>query len=961
MRQLLAVTRKELAGYFGSPLALIFLAAFVGATLFVFFWVEAFFARGVADVRPLFTWMPLLLIFLVAALTMRQWSEEQRSGTLEMLLTFPVGPWTLVLGKFLAVMAMVTVALLLTLPLPFTVSLLGNLDWGPVIGGYLAALLLAAAYAALGLLISALTDSQIVALIGTTLAGGVLYLVGTGAFTDFFGGPTGNLLRNIGTGSRFQSIERGVIDLRDLLYYLTLAASFLTLNAWVIERKGWSRGRATAAYRRSRTWITWLAVANLLLLNVWVAHFSTLRADLTQQREYTLSPVTRELLANLQEPLLIRAYISERSHPLLNPLRPRVEDLLREYQIAGGAMVTAEVVDPAADPELEAEATQRYSIQPTPFQIAGRYEASVISAYFDILVRSGEQDIVLNFRDLIDVGADRSGNVEVGLGSPEYDITSAARKVILGYQSVEAMLATLVEPVTLTLYVTPDTLPPDLVDAPGIIGQVADEIAAAAPDRFSYSVINPDEPESATTRTQLNAMGLQPFPSDLLGTQSYYLHMVLQNGERSQLIYPAGALTAGLVRNDIEAALKRTSSGFLKTVGLWTPPPIPSGDLFGQTLPQVASFQFLADQLSTEYNVEPVDLRSGQPPEGIDALVVAMPQELSDRERYAMDQYLMRGGALILAAGNNQLVATAEGGLSAQPITGGLREMLAHYGLDVGDGMVMDPQNIPFPLPVARDVGGSLVQEMQLIDFPYFVDVRSDGMAGGSAITAGLSSVTMPWASPVSGSRAAAAGIDVTALLTSTEGAWLTTSGEISPDFAADPLTGYPVEGESGARTLAVSAVGAFPSFFANQPSPLAQPDPSADPSAGPSTEASAAATSTVPATLTQAPASARIVLLGSGEMLNDTVLQVVAQSIGEAALSNIQLIQNAVDWATEEADLLALRSRGATVRLLDPLTLQEQRAWEVGNYLAALLLVLVVGGWFLMRRRNEQPMALEE
>jgi hypothetical protein len=102
-------------------------------------------------------------------------------------------------------------------------------------------------------------------------------------------------------------------------------------------------------------------------------------------------------------------------------------------------------------------------------------------------------------------------------------------------------------------------------------------------------------------------------------------------------------------------------------------------------------------------------------------------------------------------------------------------------------------------------------------------------------------------------------------------------------------------------------------------------------------------------------------VLLGSGEMLNDTVLQVVAQSIGEAALSNIQLIQNAVDWATEDADLLALRSRGATVRLLDPLSLQEQRAWEVGNYLAALLLVLVVGGWFLLRRRNEQPMALEE
>ena len=155
MKQVLAITRKELAGYFGSPLALIFLGAFVGVTLFVFFWVDAFFARGISDVRPLFQWMPLLLIFLVAALTMRQWSEEQRSGTLEMLMTLPVKPWQLVLGKFLAVMSMVALALALTLPLPITVAMLGNLDWGPVVGGYLAALLLGAAYAAIGLFISA--------------------------------------------------------------------------------------------------------------------------------------------------------------------------------------------------------------------------------------------------------------------------------------------------------------------------------------------------------------------------------------------------------------------------------------------------------------------------------------------------------------------------------------------------------------------------------------------------------------------------------------------------------------------------------------------------------------------------------------------------------------------------------------------------------------------------------------
>src|SRR3546814_1424168 len=103
--------------------------------LFVFFWVETFFARNIADVRPLFEWMPLLLIFLVSALTMRLWSEERRSGTLEFLLTSPVRPAYLVLGKFLACLGLVAIALALTLPLPLTVAQLGPLDWGPVAGG----------------------------------------------------------------------------------------------------------------------------------------------------------------------------------------------------------------------------------------------------------------------------------------------------------------------------------------------------------------------------------------------------------------------------------------------------------------------------------------------------------------------------------------------------------------------------------------------------------------------------------------------------------------------------------------------------------------------------------------------------------------------------------------------------------------------------------------------------------
>lgn len=161
------IAGKELTLFFSSPIGYLFLFSFLAITLFVFFWGEAFFARNIADVRPLFEWLPILLLFLCAALTMRMWSEERRSGTLEFVTTVPVTTWSFVLGKFAACWVLLAVALLLTLPIPVTVAWISNLDWGPVIAGYLAALLLGGAYITIGLTISASSDNQIVSLIIT--------------------------------------------------------------------------------------------------------------------------------------------------------------------------------------------------------------------------------------------------------------------------------------------------------------------------------------------------------------------------------------------------------------------------------------------------------------------------------------------------------------------------------------------------------------------------------------------------------------------------------------------------------------------------------------------------------------------------------------------------------------------------------------------------------------------------
>jgi ABC-2 type transport system permease protein len=958
MKQILAITRKELDAYFGSLMALIFLGTFLAVTLFAFFWVDTFFARGIADVRPLFRWMPVLLIFLVAALTMRQWSEEQRSGTLETLLTLPVHPIQLVLGKFLAVMFLVVVALALTLFLPITVSLLGNLDWGPVVGGYLAAILLAAAYAAIGLFLSSRTDNQIVALISTALLGGLFYLVGSRGLTDFVGDALAEILRAVGTGSRFESIERGVIDLRDLIYYLSLTTLFLSLNIVSLDSKRWSTGRQTLAYRRNVILTVLLIGLNLVVLNIWLSPMHGARLDLTSQKEFSLSSATRDMLTNLEEPLLIRGYFSEKTHPLLSPLVPSVRDMLREYEIASGGKVVVEIVDPIEDPDKELEANQTYGIQPTPLQAADRYGASVVNAYFDILIRYGDQSVVLNFRDLIEVEPHRNGGVDVRLRNLEYDLTRSIKKVVYGFQSIDAVLASLDSPVKLTLFITPNTLPESLRSAQDTIGKVASDIQSESGGKFTFQVIDPDAPDSPVSRqTLLEQYGLQPIPVALFSDQTYYLHMILQIGDQSQLLFPSGDLSEASVRTSIESAIKRASSGFLKVVGLWYPAPSQTTDPYGQSQPSLASYQAISDQLRQDYNVRLIDLSVGQVPTDVDVLVVIAPQNMSDVERYAIDQYLMRGGAVVVAAGSYVLdVDQLTGNLALKPVDGGLRDMLESYGINVEQSLVMDPQNEPFPVQVNRNVGGMQVREIQAINYPFFVDVRQDAMGTESPIVTGLSAVTMNWASPVVVDPEKNAARNVVTLLHSSQASWLRSSTDIQPNLDAYPEMGFPVEGEIGSHPLAVSAQGVFESYFKDKPSPLeAQTETS---EGGSTTETSTGVAPTI-GTIDVSPESARLVVIGSAEFINDTVFDISSMMTRDRYLNSLSFMQNAVDWSAEDLDLLSIRARGASVRVLDPLQEGQQSFWEWLNYVLALLALVGIGLVWHWRQRNEQPLAL--
>lgn len=948
LRQIEAVARKEIGAHFGSPTALIFVGVFLLVTLLSFFWVETFYARNIADVRPLFEWMPVLMMFLAGVLTMRQWSEEQRGGTMEVLLTLPVERPLLVAGKFVGVMTLIIAALTVTLVLPITVSQLGDLDWGPVVGGYIAALLMSSSYVAIGLFVSSRTDNQIVSFILAVLICSVLYVVGTSGVTGIVGDTGTQVLRSIGLGSRFESIERGVIDLRDLTYYFSLTAFFLLLNVVSLDIKRWSWSQRTATYRRNTFLGVVLLALNLVALNTWLFPLSGLRLDLTAQQKYSLSEVTVDLVGDLPEPLLLRGYFSERTHPALTPLLPAIRDLMREYEVVSGGVIRVEILDPRKDEEVEAEANQAYGIRPTPFRITERYEASVVNSYFDVLVRYGDQFVTLGLNDLIEVSPAGGDDVDVKVGNLEYVLTRSIKKAVFGFQSLDSALQQIENPINLTLLATTAALPETLQEVPGRIENVARKIEQESRGKLVFNIVDPDTEGSLIDRGELlRSYGLRPIAS-LLNPHTYYLHLLIESGHDSRALYPNGELSEDELRSEIEAALKRSVPGFLKTVGLWYPPETASGSIRGP----ISSFQILRQHLAQTYDVKGVDLSMGRVPGEVDVLVIVSPRQFTDRDRFAVDQFLMQGGSVVVASGNYVLSPLQFGGAPVvEPVLDGLRTMLASYGVLVRDGIIMDLQNTTLPTQVQRNVGGFNVVEIEEINYPPFVDVRRNGMAQESSIVSSVPSLTLYWVSPLEIDPGKNRRRDVVMLLQSSEDAWLRTSTDLEPNLETYPDVGFPIEGQQKAWDLGVSIRGSFESFFKDRTSPFengTQLEKEQIPQDVP-----------VSGKIVVSPKNSRLVVIGSSEFLNDAMLSLSRSQSADRYLLNLQLVQNSIDWAVEDEDLLSIRSQGDYARLLRPMDEGAQRFWEAVNYAVAIVVIMVIGLlWHLLKRR-EAPMEL--
>jgi ABC-type transport system involved in multi-copper enzyme maturation permease subunit len=359
MKNVATIMRRELAAYFTSPIGYIFMIVFV--TISVGLFITSFFTFPVADMRPFFANLPVMFCVFIPAVTMRVWAEERKENTWEMLLTFPMKAWQLVIGKFCATLVFLALTLCTTVTVPIMLRSLGNPDHGSILSAYLGTVLLGGFFLAIGIFFSGFFKDQILAFVVTLLTLFAIFLVGTNfiaAYIDDYIPGFGTLLSDlVGMSDHFTAFARGVIEIADIIYFVGWTALFLFLNVLYIDRRSKSGSRLLFAVA------TVLCMGIGFFLNWVISDMSLGRFDVTEDKIYTVSPASKSILTAVDTPVQLKLYITPRADmPTgLNNLQQEITDKLDELSIVSGGKMKYEVInlrveEAIADVKAEEEA-----------------------------------------------------------------------------------------------------------------------------------------------------------------------------------------------------------------------------------------------------------------------------------------------------------------------------------------------------------------------------------------------------------------------------------------------------------------------------------------------------------------------------------------------------------------------------------------------------------------------------
>ena len=387
MKNIKAVFKREFKAYFDSPVAYVFLTAFLVLAGFLTFGVAMFFERRQADLTPFFFWHPWVYLLLVPAATMGVWADERRNGTAELLLTLPVTITEVLVGKFLAAWSFVGIGLALTFPVALTAGYLGSPDWGAVFCGYLGSLLLSGAAVAIGVFASTLSRSSVVGFVVSLALVFLLLIIGfdpvIGAVAAW-GVPTAitDSVASCSLLSHFEAMRKGVVDFADIGYYFAMMVFMLAAAKTVTDgRRGASKGIVGLVLVGAIAASSVVILANL-----------PLRCDMTAENLYTLSKGSKAVLGQLTEDVTLKYYVSSSSAEMpmaLKTYAQQVGNLLKEYERAGGGRLVVEEYDPKPDSDAE-EWAQRYGVEP---QTGGNPFGQGI--YFGVVAVCGDREETL--------------------------------------------------------------------------------------------------------------------------------------------------------------------------------------------------------------------------------------------------------------------------------------------------------------------------------------------------------------------------------------------------------------------------------------------------------------------------------------------------------------------------------------------------------------------------------------
>ncbi|MGH7510462.1 MAG: Gldg family protein [Gemmatimonadales bacterium] len=416
MRRVWTVARRELKALFDHPTAYVLLVVFLGVNAFLFF--RQSYVAGSASLRPMLDLLPWLLLFFVPAVTMRTLAEDTRNGVLEVVLAQPLTELELLAGKYLGSVLFLWTALALTLAIPLALTFGADLQWGPIVAQYVGAALLAAGLAAVGVWASSIASSQMTAFIIAVVVMFVLVLVGLNPLIVGLPPTLGAIAARLGVLSHFDSIGRGVIDLRDAIYFVSLAGIFLALAYGALVRRKLAPGGAAA--RRLRLGVA-LIVATLVAANLLGSYIRG-RLDLTPGNAYTLSEATEQIVAGLDDIVTIRLFASKELPTEAALLKRDVDDLLQDLRAAGGGKVRVVQRDPTEDEAAQRDA-QALGIQPVQFNVIGQAELQVKQGYLGIALQHADASQAIPF-------VSRTDDLEYRLASAIRTLTRTRKPVV---------------------------------------------------------------------------------------------------------------------------------------------------------------------------------------------------------------------------------------------------------------------------------------------------------------------------------------------------------------------------------------------------------------------------------------------------------------------------------------------------------------------------------------------------